>query len=50
MGMAYKDVIKIGPDVMNELRFLKARYGLQSYNKVLKRVLGLTKNGKPDGS
>lgn len=40
--MSYTDVIKVSPEVMKELRRLKAEYGLQSHNKVLRRVLGLT--------
>ena len=40
--MAYRDNIKISPDVARELRLLKALYGLQSHNKVLRRILGLS--------
>jgi hypothetical protein len=37
--MSYKTRIAIAPDVEAELRRLKALYGLQSANKVLRRVL-----------
>lgn len=44
--MAYKTLIKIAPDVDKELKRLKREYGLQSHNKVLRRLLGLTKDGR----
>ena len=37
--MAYKTVIKIGPDVDKELKALKKKWKLQSHNKVLRRLL-----------
>ena len=37
--MAYKTVIKIGPDVDKELKALKKLWKLQSHNKVLRRLL-----------
>ncbi len=37
--MAYKTVIKIGPDVDKELKALKKKWRLQSHNKVLRRLL-----------
>jgi hypothetical protein len=40
--MAYKHLIKIGPDVDAELKRLKKEFGLQSHNKVLRQLLGLT--------
>lgn len=43
--MTYKTLIKIAPDVDKELQRLKTEYGLQSHNKVLRRLLGLTKDG-----
>ena len=47
--MSYTDVIKVGPDVLKELQRLKKQYGLQSHNKVLKRLLNLTKDGRENG-
>ncbi len=44
--MAYKKLIKIAPDVDKELRRLKEQWELQSHNKVLRRLLGLTKDGR----
>jgi predicted CopG family antitoxin len=43
--MAYKKIIKIAPDVDAKLIELKKEYGLQSHNKVLRRLLGLAKEG-----
>lgn len=43
--MAYKHLIKIGPDVDHELRRLKKEWQLQSHNKVLRRLLKLTRDG-----
>ena len=37
--MAYKTVIKIGPDVDEQLKALKKKWKLQSHNKVLRRLL-----------
>ncbi len=37
--MAYKKLIKIGPDVDKELVALKKKWNLQSHNKVLRRLL-----------
>jgi predicted CopG family antitoxin len=48
--MAYKKLIKIGPDVDAKLIELKKEFGLQSHNKVLRRLLGLTKDGRDDKS
>ncbi len=44
--MAYKKLIKIAPDVDAKLIQLKKEYGLQSHNKVLRRLLGLSKDGR----
>jgi predicted CopG family antitoxin len=44
--MAYKKLIKIAPDVDAELMRLKKEYHLQSHNKVLRRLLKLTKDGE----
>jgi hypothetical protein len=47
--MDYKTVIKIGEDVDHELRRLKKEWQLQSHNKVLRRLLGLTIPHSKDG-
>ena len=44
--MAYKHLIKIAPDVDEKLKALKKEWGLQSHNKVLRRMLGLNTDGK----
>ena len=49
-GGMYTDVIKVSPEVMAELRRLKELYQLQSHNKVLKRLLGITKDGVRDAT
>lgn len=47
--MAYKHLIKIGPDVDAALKRLKQEWQLQSHNKVLRRMLGLTNPSTKDG-
>lgn len=47
--MAYKHLIKIGPDVDAALKQLKKDWQLQSHNKVLRRLLGLTNPHSMDG-
>ena len=43
--MAYKDRLAVAPDVVRELQKLKRQWKLQSHNKVLRRLLGLSKDG-----
>lgn len=40
--MPYETRIAIDPDVLKQLQERKADWGLQSHNKVLRRLLGLS--------